>query len=345
MVRLFFGMIKCLILGVLLAAGLILVALRSDTFIERTVPWAVNLWLAHRPGDPLRVTQLRMGERAISWPGRFTVEGLEIRLGQGSESYALGFDRAEIWDLISLLGRTRGVRSGVHGLWVQIPGGRIDGVELSLLAEASGLELAHGSFRQADLRIGDYQISEISGQLFIYRDQLILDPFQADLYAGQASGTVSVRYGADYQVAMDLRGVDLALVSRVNPAIPVKGRVSGEARIAGAGPRIRGMTGAFDLDSPGEIKAYLLSPFLNYLPSEAAREKIQALMDQGGFVPVRTAQIEVQRLTNRSLQVGVDLFSPEIHLADSQVTVNLDADIGEWLAAVMLVTQGKGRRP
>ena len=223
--------------------------------------------------------------------------------------------------------------------------GRIDGVELALSSESSGLELAQGAFRQADLRAGDYQILEISGRLFIYRDQIIVDPFQASLYAGKVRGTLSLRYGADYRVAVDLQGVDLGQVSRVNPAIPMKGLVSGQGRIEGAGSRIRGLTGAIDLDAPGEIKAFLLGPFLNYLPSDAAREKIQSLIDQDGFVPVRTAQIQVQRLTNRSLQMGIDLFSPEIHLLDSQVNINLDADIGEWLAAVLSVTQGKGRRP
>ena len=62
MIRFLFGILKFFALVVILVSGLILLGLRSDSFVERTVPWVVNLWLAHQPGaNALRVTRLRAG--------------------------------------------------------------------------------------------------------------------------------------------------------------------------------------------------------------------------------------------------------------------------------------------
>lgn len=340
--RLFFS----LLFALLLALAAVVLSLRTTWYLERAGPSVLNRWVAYRYSEqPWAIKGVAIGEKVLSLPENLVLKDVRFVFSQGGVDYNIAFARAEGEGLSVLFGADKIMRLELRGLEVLTPPARLFGANLDFLIHEEGLDYTRGIVTDAVLKAGAYEVSGIKSRIYVYEGQTVLDKLSADFYGGRLTGKVALdyRFVPGYHAQLNLSGVDLKKLEAVNPALfsQVRGTLSGAVTVEGAQDSVRALDVALDATEGGWIKAVLLSPFISYIPPGRTRENMEVLIKSGGYLPFLKGRVEVERVNNRSLRAVVNLRTPELNLADSEVVINLDAEVGEWLRALLQLSQGK----
>jgi hypothetical protein len=326
------------ILGILL--------LKTPLILEGLGPFVLNVWLPYRyPGCRFKIEQLSIGQKIYHFPEDAVFHDFDLVFKLAGEEYHIGCRRADIRGLSVLLGAKKIMRIDTEGVDVLASQGHLSNANLRFLYNETIVDYIRGTMTDAILQVGPYKLQDMKSRIFIYPGQVVFEPFSAGLYSGSVLGkiTLDYRYAPVYHLRVKLADIDLKLLEEINPAVfsQVRGVLAGNLMIDGVGNKIRSLNSLLEIREQGFLKAALLSPFISYIPPGAIRSAMETLIRDGGYLPFHEGKVHLERVNSQSLRAVVTLRSREVNLADAQIVINLDTELGEGLRAFLRSIPGK----
>ncbi|MFA5261103.1 MAG: hypothetical protein WC450_07755 [Candidatus Omnitrophota bacterium] len=330
------------LLAVLVIGALIL----KTPLMEGLGPVVLNVWLPYRyPGCRFKIVRVSIGKKTYRFPEDLVLNDFDIIFKSAGEEYHAGCGRADIQGMTVLLGADKIMRINVQGLDVLASQGHLSSTNLSFLFNETAVDYNRGMMTGGILQVGEYKLLDMKSRIFIYPGQVVFESFSAGLYGGFVQGkiTLDYRYAPGYQLRVKLANVDLKQLEGINPAVfsQVRGVLAGKIAVDGVGNKIRSLNSSLEIKEKGSLKAALLNPFILSIPPSINLDRIEALIKSGGYLPFSEGKMRVERMNSRSLRAIVTLRSQDINLADAQIDINLDAELGEGLRAFLQSIPGK----
>ena len=317
-----------------LCAVLAVAVFTQRSFWEWFIPWQVNA----------RQQAGRMKDFGIQGQSRWSLDRIEFEEfkftwvnSQGR--YDIAGKRLEAGDLLNALRKGKAVAVQLTGLGLRSPELVVEDADVGLAWDVSALSDPDltGRVQIAELKQGDYRLTDISARVTGDLPQVKLTDLQADFLGAQLQGEISLetKEQISYSMHIKIRELDLREMQQFNREIfsKVKGRVIGEIAMSGNDSEVRSLSADFSADQGGQIKASLLSYLMPYIPANSSQRKdLEKLIKADGDVPLNQAEFEIRNISDDALSGRVRLLSERFNLdVDVAVDVNIDGGFKSFI--------------
>ncbi len=331
MKKFFIGFFVFCLLGVV---GLVwggYAALNSASLYEKIMPILINNVIENSP-----LTNLSISDVSLGMDGKYSFSTVEMNFEGESLSPDLSFESLAISSIFNAFGMRPERDFGVKVSQVVYSDGTLDiaglDAEAVFSVDKAGASKMEGQLLVDRAMHSDVRATDISAKFESITDALRIYNMEARAYEGSIVGSMQVptKENGDLFINVNIAGVDLSRMADDKPVISsyVSGVVNGAVNVEGTMNGIGALTGNIAFLPNAQLKARLLQPLIQYLPSNTIqRQELESLVQTDDMVTIDVGSVALKNVGNDTVSAAIVVQSKKFNL-DINLTVDFVVEGG-----------------